>query len=201
MNQSSTLKGTCFFRAPSSMMDEFTWMPLIPSPLYEGHFTHETRAVTLKLWEPKTSVQRPSQGTFKITKCDHKLSSVVWSHMWLDPQTTIISMYFYSCGVLTDDISKWHGLLVLCWAYLQQEVVFENNPSDHENMIHLMPCRNPCRLYIHLAFTYSICPLSVVWSQTWTGSAFSTNESAWNPLVTGTQSRVWSDPHIIRITL
>ena len=29
-------------------------------------------------------------------------------------------------------------------------------------MVHLMPCRNPCRLYIHLAFTYSIGPSSVV---------------------------------------
>jgi hypothetical protein len=29
-------------------------------------------------------------------------------------------------------------------------------------MIHLMPCRNPCRLYIHLAFTFSVGPSSVV---------------------------------------
>ena len=28
-----------------------------------------------------------------------------------------------------------------------------------------MPCRNPWRLYIHLAFTYSIGPSSVVWSE------------------------------------
>ena len=28
-----------------------------------------------------------------------------------------------------------------------------------------MPCRNPCRLYIHLAFTYSVGPSSVVWSE------------------------------------
>ena len=33
------------------------------------------------------------------------------------------------------------------------------------NKIHLMPCRNPCRLYIHLTFTYSIGPSSVVWSE------------------------------------
>ena len=32
------------------------------------------------------------------------------------------------------------------------------------SMIHSMACRNPCRLYIHLAFTYSIGPSSVVWS-------------------------------------
>jgi len=28
-----------------------------------------------------------------------------------------------------------------------------------------MPCRNPCRLHIHLAFTYSIGPSSVAWSK------------------------------------
>jgi hypothetical protein len=28
-----------------------------------------------------------------------------------------------------------------------------------------MPCRNPCRLYIHLVFTYSIGPSSIVWSE------------------------------------
>ena len=33
------------------------------------------------------------------------------------------------------------------------------------NMIHLMPCRNPCGLYIHHAFTYSVGPSSVVWSK------------------------------------
>jgi hypothetical protein len=31
--------------------------------------------------------------------------------------------------------------------------------------IQSMPCRNPCRLYIHLASTYSISPSSVVWSK------------------------------------
>ena len=28
-----------------------------------------------------------------------------------------------------------------------------------------MPCRNPCRLYIHLAFTYSVGPSSIAWSE------------------------------------
>ena len=32
-------------------------------------------------------------------------------------------------------------------------------------MIYLIPCWNPCRLYIHLAFTYPIGPSSVVWSE------------------------------------
>ena len=37
---------------------------------------------------------------------------------------------------------------------------------------------NPCRLYIHLAFTYSVSPSSVVGSELGPGPPFSTNESA-----------------------
>ena len=43
-------------------------------------------------------------------------------------------------------------------------MVFKNNPSNYENMIQLMPCKNSCRLYIHLAFT-SFGPSGVVWSK------------------------------------
>ena len=32
------------------------------------------------------------------------------------------------------------------------------------NMVHLMPCRIPCRLYNRLTFIYSIGPSSIVWS-------------------------------------
>ena len=32
-------------------------------------------------------------------------------------------------------------------------------------MIHVMPCRNACRVYIHLAFTNSVGPSSVVRSE------------------------------------
>ena len=51
-----------------------------------------------------------------------------------------ISMNFYSCRVLRHDeieyingceILECHGLVVLGYAYLK-EVVFKNNPSDHE---------------------------------------------------------------------
>ena len=42
-----------------------------------------------------------------------------------------------------------------------------------------MPCRNPYRLYIHLAFILRWSLKSSV-NRTWTGSAFSTNESAWS---------------------
>ena len=56
-------------------------------------------------------------------------------------------------------LSVWRWTIVV--SYLQ-EMVFENSPSDHENMIYLMPFVFPCRLYIHLNFTYSVGPPSVV---------------------------------------
>ena len=40
------------------------------------------------------------------------------------------------------------------------------------NMIHLMSRRNPCWLYMHLAFTYSVGPSSVVWSELEPASPF-----------------------------
>ena len=80
-----------------------------------------------------------------------------------------------------------------------EEVVFENNPSDHKPWsIH------KCHVGIHVDFTSilhsSHTPLvphsKREWSRAWTtGSAFSTNESAWSVImVTGSQSRVWSGP-------
>ena len=50
-------------------------------------------------------------------------------------------------------------------------------------MIHMMPCRNPCRLL------HPSCIHILRWSlkrsvkRTWTSSAFSTNESAWSVMV------------------
>ena len=59
---------------------------------------HEPRVMTMKLWEPKRSVQRPSQDTY-----GNMPSIVVWSHMWLGPQPKAISVNLYSYGVLTHD--------------------------------------------------------------------------------------------------
>ena len=60
-----------------------------------------------------------------------------------------------------------------------------------------LPCRNSCtRLCIHLTFTYSVGPSSICVKRTWTGSTFSTNESAWSVTVTGSQSCVWSGPKL-----
>jgi hypothetical protein len=56
--------------------------------------------------------------------------------------------------------------------------------------------QNPCRLYIHLAFTCSVghSKGSVKW--TWTGSDFSTNERARSIMVTGSLPCVWSGHHM-----
>ena len=61
-------------------------------------------------------------------------------------------------------------------------------------MISLLPCKTSCRLYIHLAFTYSVGPSSVVCWELGPAQPFPTNESAWSAMVTGLQSRVWSGP-------
>jgi hypothetical protein len=65
------------------------------------------------------------------------------------------------------------------------------------NMIHTMPCRNPCRLYIRLAFHINRWSLKRSVKRTWTGFAFSTNESAWSVMVMGSQCRVWSGPNAL----
>jgi hypothetical protein len=43
--------------------------------------------------------------------------------------------------------------------------VFENNPSDHETWSIRCHAGIPCKLHIHRAFTYSVGPSSVVWSE------------------------------------
>ena len=89
------------------------------------------------------------------------------------------------------------SVIGVCTLGLPPRGGFWKQSKRPRNLIQLMPCRNPCRLYIHLAFTYSVGPSSVVWKRTWTGSTFSTNESAWSTLVIGSQSRVWSGPYAI----
>jgi hypothetical protein len=62
------------------------------------------------------------------------------------------------------------------------------------NMIELMPCRDPCRLYIHLAFTYSVGPSSIVWSELGPALPCPPMRVLEVKMVTGSQSRVWSGP-------
>ena len=59
-----------------------------------------------------------------------------------------------------------------------------------------MPCRSPCRLYLHLAFTYSVGPWSPSAKWTWTNFAFSHQWEWLKCNVPGPQSRVRSGPYI-----
>ena len=84
----------------------------------------------------------------------------------------IFKWIFNHAGLHTwyNRINQWcehlecHDLQVLCWAYLQ-EVVFEHSPSDHETWSIWCHVGLHVEFYIHLAFTYSVGPSSVVWSE------------------------------------
>ena len=154
---------------------------------------------------PKESVQRPSpthlqnhvvwSRTFKcsvkpyVTRSSNKcyfnefLFMRGSSHMIKSNKSTVVSVRnaMVSQFCVRPTSKKW----------------FWKESKCSWNMVRLMPCRNPCGLYNHLAFTLLVGPSSVVWSELGPGSAFSTNESAWSALVTGPQSRVWSGPKLI----
>jgi hypothetical protein len=49
-----------------------------------------------------------------------------------------------------------------CVKPTSKRVVLENSPIDRETFTHSMPYTNPCRLYILIAFTYSVGPSSIV---------------------------------------
>ena len=124
--------------------------------------------------------------------------SVVWSHMWLSPQPTAISMNFYSCMPLA--MMKWNKSTVVsvqsamvsrfCIKPYLREVVFENSPSDHETW----------SLGIHVDFTsmlHSHTPIglsSIVWSELGPAPPCPPNESASSGMGTSSQSHVWSGP-------
>ena len=152
--------------------NSFGWATCVPptTPVWEreakGHFTHKPRAMTIKVWEPKR--KRP-----KVVPT-HLQNHVVWSRilecsvscMWSGPQPNATSMNFYPCGsshMIKQNKSTFVSIRSAMVSQLSvrptsMRWLFENNPSDHEHMIHLMPIRNPRRLYIHLALTYYVGP-------------------------------------------
>ena len=139
----------------------------------EDHLTHEPKAATMKLWEPKRecppTVPRDLQNLVVwswILKCSVKSYVTGPSIKCYFNEFLFVRVLTHDMGHHVWDHNGWkhlkcHGLPVLCQAYLQEEVC-ENNPSDPWNMT---PHRNPCRLHIHLAFTCSVGPSSVVWSE------------------------------------
>ena len=114
----------------------------------------------MRLWELK-----------RILSCGHGPSSVVRSHMWLGPQANAISTNFYSCGshIIKRNKSMFVSVrsAMVSWFCVgsTSKRWFLKIVQVTRNMIHRMPSMIPCRLYIHLAFTYSVGPSSVVWSE------------------------------------
>ena len=123
--------------------------------------------------------------------------------MWLDPQANAISMNFYSHGSsrIQNRINQ------RLWAFevprspgfvlgLPPRGGSKNIPSDHETWT------IQCHVGIHWKKLNPSCIHMLRWSlkRTWTSSAFSTNESAWNAMVTCAQFRVWSGPKLHAIS-
>jgi hypothetical protein len=157
----------------------------------------------MQLWEPKRKCPKPVARHLRhhvvrswTLECNVKSyvtgpSTKCYFNKFLFMQTLTHDTIEYINGC---ELSECHSLLVLCEAYLQ-EMVFENGPSDHEAWSIWCHVENSCRLYIHLSIHKLRWSLKHSVKRTWTGSADSTNESAWSVImVTGSQSRVWSGP-------
>ena len=141
-------------------------------------FTHESRAVTMKLWEPKRKCPKAVPTHLQ----NHVVWSwilVVWSHMWPTLNQMLFHWTIYSCGS-SCKIKQNKSTVVSIWSAMVSWFVlglpprggFWNYSKWSWNMIHLMPRRNPCRLYIHLVFTYFVGPSSAVWSELGPASPF-----------------------------
>ena len=125
------------------------------------------RAVTMKLWEPKRKCPKAIPTHLQTTFSVVPLKCSVKSYVTGSTTKCYFNQYLFMC-VLTHDTIKWidgcersecHGLPVLC-----PRDGFWKQSRWPWNMIHSMPCRNPCRLYILLAFTCSVGPSSTMWS-------------------------------------
>ena len=138
----------------------------------EGHSTQKPRAVTVKLWEAKR-------------KCPKAVPTHFQNHgVWLGPLKCSVKSYVTKPNTKPGDLGTPNAKR---WFLKMFKVT----------MIHLMPRRNSCRLYIHLAFTCSIGPSSVVWSELRPAPPFPPMRDQWSVMVTGTQSCVWSGPYSI----
>jgi hypothetical protein len=132
---------------------------------YEGHFTHEPRAMTMRLWKPKLKCPNAVPRHFQhhgvwswALKCSVK-SYVTGSSTKCYFDDFLFTRAFRHNKIEWSNCcerSECHGLLVLCSAYLLG-VVFETNPShDHE------PWSIGCHVGIHVDLTsilHSYAPL------------------------------------------
>ena len=115
-----------------------------PNPITKGHFTHEPRAVTMKLWEPtrKGSVPRPSQTHLwnhavlsRTLECGVKaICDRALNHM-------LFRCIFYSSG--SSCVIEWNKPTIVsvrivvdswfCVRPTSKRWFSKNNSIDHEN--------------------------------------------------------------------
>jgi hypothetical protein len=143
---------TCLGR--TSMVLIFVWGDIIKRGL-KGHFTLWPRAVTMKLWGPLKLIQRPYHGNFKL--------NFVWSwdfqvHCKVihDQQSTecyfVIILFMWAFYI----VSYNKSMIVRFWSAMVFQVVDPPlwgrlcaKSSRSWNIINCMPCRTPCRFFIH----------------------------------------------------
>ena len=128
-----------------------------------SHITKENKPTVVSIHNAMVSTRR----FFENSPNDHETWSIWWhigihvdfttvlqSHTRLVPQLKCKANLGRLCLFHQWECLKCngHGLSAFCveWPW---------------NMIHLMTCGNPCRLYNHLAITYSFGPSSIVWSE------------------------------------
>ena len=125
----------------------------------------------------------PSQGPLhtRANSCDHEIvraqkkvskgrpntppNSSVWSRtlecsVWPWPQPNVVSMIFYSC--MSSHMIKYNNQRLWAFGAPWSPGFWKQSKW---NFIHLKPYRTPCRLYMHLAFTYFVGSSGVVWSK------------------------------------
>ena len=99
--------------------------------------------------------------------------------MWPDPQPNAILVNFYPCG--SSHTIKWNKPTVMSVrsAMVSWFCVVPISKSLFSKIIQVTIKRDPfdamygpCRLHIHLAFTYFVGPSSVVWSKLGPGPPF-----------------------------
>ena len=141
-------------------------------PLGKGHFTHEPRALTMRVWEPKRKCPKAALR--------HLQSHVMWSQTCKCSVKTYVTgsstkCYFNECHIMRvlihdDKLNQWLCVFGVLWSHgfvlgLPPRGGFWKSSKWPWHMIHSIPCRNPCILYIHRTFTYFVGPSSEVWSE------------------------------------
>ena len=145
----------------------------------------------MKLWEPN--------GRCPKAVLTHLLNHIVWSWTLECSVKSYVTRSSMKCSfneflltrVLTHDKIEY---ISGCECSECQGLPVCVRPTYKRWFLKIIQVTNDtCRLYIHLASTYSLrWSLECSVKRTWTGSTFSTNESTSSAMDTGSKSRVWS---------